>query len=1233
MEEVYTGKQLFITGATGFLAKALVEKLLRSAPYVERIIVLIRPRRGVEPAERLRREIIDSQIFDRLRAERPHDFLEYVSAKLLAVAGDVTLPGLGLSAADARLVQQHAQIMVHSAATVQFNEPLEVAVEMNCVGALHALRFAQSCPRLLCYVHVSTAYVNSNQRNVTLREQLYPLDFDPEAALAAVARATPAELERLTVNLMGTYPNTYALTKSMAEHLVVKHAGDALPLVLHRPTIIGASWKEPVPGWIDQIAGVGAIFVAAAMGVLTILPGNPRNIADVVPVDMAVNNLLLAAGLQVRAGAGPPLIVHCGTSDPRQNPLRWRVPWGVALAYFRQNPPARALFPVQFSMVQSPQLFQTRWFLSYALPSSVYSTAANALGDPRHVKQAARLWTLTWRARSLVELFKPFTENEWVFATDSMRALEALEPATPASPWWANAREVVWERYVFNFCVGLKRYVLKEPVVGVDSQRGVAHTALALSTGRMLAWDPDHHAISFPGLLSDVSWAYTSSRKPGYTKAGLLGRVMGLTGWREGMNHEASHVPRRHVESVGGVRNSVLEAPSVRAAILAHAEDKGLAIDDVEAEALAILERMVTRIDYRSVRKFGWLLRKVLRAMYDQIDVDEAGLARIRELLSTSGSSSSGSVVLVPTHRSYVDFLLLSYLFFGYNIPVPYIAAGEDFLHLGFATKLLRESGAYFIRRSFAHDALYAAIFREYTQYLVAMGHTLEFFIEGSRSRSGKQLHPKFGLLGTVTDCFLSGRVDNVQFVPVTIDYEKPLEVMLHQNELLGEGKIKESAGALLKSVSVLRKKFGSIAVQFGEPIDLRAFVAARQQLQATGGAATSNGGESESESDGAAGALVQDLAYAITDAMVANATCTTSHLVAAVLLMYRHGISRQDLVRQSDWLREEVLRRGGRVMGTEGRLPADCVARALELMPELVLTRRKGFVEPAIASREQYPNMIGLGYYRNKILHWFNHEGVVACAFYALDAFTAPVPLESGAALEAVRSSSSSSGGSVDLGAMMDGALFLHEMLRVEFVRQESAPDAAQLAHALQQLLDRQVLEVRGSGSGASTVAAVASGGGGGAQPLLPLLCNLVWPFIDSYWVAITSLFALRPGVRLAPEDLLKRIQWLAETMYHEKLISFYESCSLETLQNAVTTLENWRVLERFAEPNARRPYKLGPVQLRLLPPYEQENELELLALRVAKFRKLPHGAADTRDGFGRERQLIAQLPTLAKM
>lgn len=682
---------------------------------------------------------------------------------------------------------------------------------MNCVGALNAVRFTRTFKRLECHLHVSTAYVNSNRREVRVREQLYPLDFDAHDALDRVTRATPSELERLSVHLMGTYPNTYALTKSMAEHLITREVGisnstssSGFPLVIYRPTIIGAAWKEPVPGWVDQVAGAGAIFLAVGMGVLTMLPGDPRNTADVVPVDLAVNSILLSICARLARDrrriemnhslAIPPpepLVVHCGTSDPRQNPLRWRIPCGVVVDYFRENPPKRALFPAKFHMISTPQHFQVQWFLAYALPSSVYSTVANKSGNPHHVKQAARLWQLTWRARTLVELFKPFTENQWVFEADA--ALDTLSEFADAT-LWIDAGEIVWERYMVNFCVGLKKYVLHEPdVIDVDIA-GVEQTALALSSGRMLAWDPDHHAISFPGLLSDVAWAYTSSRKPGYTSSGILGRFMGLTGWREGKNHEASHVPRRHVESVGQMRNSVLESSCVRRAIeKLVATQPGTSIDEAEGEAAKMLDTMAARMDYKSVRKLGWLLRKVLRRMYDAIHVDESGLAQIRELLL-----AKKNVVLVPTHRSYLDFLLLSYVCFAYNMPVPYIAAGEDFLHMGALTELLRESGAYFIRRSFAKEdhPLYAAVFRAYTQvravgricvrncannnadacmqYLISHGHMVEFFIEGSRSRSGKQLHPKFGILGAVVDCFISDQVDNVS-VPLVLDVDVDL--------------------------------------------------------------------------------------------------------------------------------------------------------------------------------------------------------------------------------------------------------------------------------------------------------------------------------------------------------------------------------------------------------------------------------------------------------------------------
>uniref|UniRef100_A0AAV1T8J3 Fatty acyl-CoA reductase n=1 Tax=Peronospora matthiolae TaxID=2874970 RepID=A0AAV1T8J3_9STRA len=470
MEQVYSGRCLFITGGTGFLAKTLIEKLLRCTPGIAKIFVLIRPRKGVAPAERLQKEIIQSRVFDRLRAERPHDFNAFASEKLQAVAGDMTTPDLGLSADDARLLRACVQISIHSAATVQFNELLEVAVEMNCMGALNVARFVQSCPKNQCHLHVSTAYVNSNRRDMRISEELYPLEFDAQEAYEAVTTATPSEAERLRVNLMGTYPNTYTLTKSMTEHLLVKEIASGLPFIIHRPTIIGASWKEPVPGWIDQIAAAGAIFLAAGMGVLTMLPGDPRNIADIVPVDLVVNSILLSICASVHdrerstqdslcpftkgMAVNKPMIVHCGTSDPRQNPLRWRVPCVLVPEYFRKNPPARGLFPAKFSMVPTHQSFQVQWFLQYALPSSVYSTIANKSGHPGHIKNAAKLWQLTWRARNLVELFKPFTENQWIFVADA--AEKTLGPWA-TKDFWIDSHEIAWERYVVNYCVGLKK--------------------------------------------------------------------------------------------------------------------------------------------------------------------------------------------------------------------------------------------------------------------------------------------------------------------------------------------------------------------------------------------------------------------------------------------------------------------------------------------------------------------------------------------------------------------------------------------------------------------------------------------------------------------------------------------------------------------------------------------------------------------------------------------------------
>ena len=173
-------------------------------------------------------------------------------------------------------------------------------------------------------------------------------------------------------------------------------------------------------------------------------------------------------------------------------------------------------------------------------PSRPLAAAASAwssgLRSEKHVAQAARLKRFVERAGHVVTLFKPFTENSWRFYTDSHVTLltDATLTAEDLAEFDIDMSHVVWPRYLDNFCYGLRRWVLHEDVVPIaqTAQALTPPTNMALSTNRLVRWDADHHKISFPSLFQDITWAYTSSRRPGYTSKGILGRLMGVTGWR-----------------------------------------------------------------------------------------------------------------------------------------------------------------------------------------------------------------------------------------------------------------------------------------------------------------------------------------------------------------------------------------------------------------------------------------------------------------------------------------------------------------------------------------------------------------------------------------------------------------------------------------------------------------------------------------------------------------------------
>src|SRR5690606_2244275 len=200
--------------------------------------------------------------------------------------------------------------------------------------------------------------------------------------------------------------------------------------------------------------------------------------------------------------------------------------------------------------------------------------------------------------------------------------------------------------------------------------------------------------------------------------------------------------------------------------------------------------------------------------MYRGIEFNPADLEELRR------ASKTGTLILLPSHKSHIDYLILSYFFYIKNLPLPLIAAGDNlnFMPVG---PVFRRGGAFFIRRSFKGDRLYAAVVDAYIRRLIRDGYPIELFLEGGRSRTGKLLAPKYGLLNMIVDAALAVPQQKVHFVPVSIGYERVIEADSYQREVSGGEKKKEDATDLLHAREALRHRYGRINVQMSTPITL----------------------------------------------------------------------------------------------------------------------------------------------------------------------------------------------------------------------------------------------------------------------------------------------------------------------------------------------------------------------------------------------------------------------------
>ncbi|XP_046686847.1 dihydroxyacetone phosphate acyltransferase, partial [Homalodisca vitripennis] len=285
-------------------------------------------------------------------------------------------------------------------------------------------------------------------------------------------------------------------------------------------------------------------------------------------------------------------------------------------------------------------------------------------------------------------------------------------------------------------------------------------------------------------------------------------------------NWTKAYKKAKEIKNPACLKNKVLESPRILRLIEEEAKERNLNKKDVYLTVQSILDEIACSKQLPVVRWLGYVLLKIMKRTVSALYVNEKKLLKLKEQMGNN------PVLFLPSHRSYADFILMAFVMFNYSIDIPCVAAGMDFHSMWLMGKLLRDCSAFFMRRSFADDRLYRTVFDEYVKKLVSLGEApVEFFIEGTRSRSAKSLMPKFGLLSMVMDTVYSGEVPDITIVPVNISYDRTLEEVLFAYEMLGIAKPKESTSGLIKGINMLDERYGSVYVDFCEPISAHQYI------------------------------------------------------------------------------------------------------------------------------------------------------------------------------------------------------------------------------------------------------------------------------------------------------------------------------------------------------------------------------------------------------------------------
>lgn len=424
------------------------------------------------------------------------------------------------------------------------------------------------------------------------------------------------------------------------------------------------------------------------------------------------------------------------------------------------------------------------------------------------------------------------------------------------------------------------------------------------------------------------------------------------------------------------VRNELIRNPRLRSVIEDLVDDRNDRHTLVQ-RAHDMLKELQAMPDRTTIKLLEVVFHRVFTRIYAGIEYEKSDIERLRS------AARQGTLILLPSHKSHVDYLILSYIFNEQNLPLPLIAAGDN-LNFFPAGAVFRRGGAFFIRRSFRGDRLYGAVVDAYVRRSIRDGYPIELFLEGGRSRTGKLVAPKFGLLNMVVDAALAVPERPTFFVPVSIGYERVIEASAYERELQGGEKAKEDASGLLKSSEVLRHRYGRINMQVGQVLPLDEL---KRELGLDSGQALSPAKRRS---------LVTRLGNRVMDEINRVTSVTPGALTAMVLLSHQlRGLPHRELLSRAERLLSVAQRQGARsspaLSTATGRLRTQSLREAVQMFVDAGLVEVHHPDEPA-ADKPADPGdsasyvvaparRLLLDLSKNIIVHFFVERALVATA------------------------------------------------------------------------------------------------------------------------------------------------------------------------------------------------------------------------------------------------------------